>query len=57
MREFLEKCFYSLNYRYCMVNAYFAYNQGEYITKAQWQSAAMEWERKYIMVGRTLRHG
>ena len=44
----------SLNYRMCMVEAYFAYNRGEYVTKAQWQAAASEWQRKYIMCGRKL---
>jgi hypothetical protein len=46
--------FYSLNYRMCMVEAYFAYNRGEYVTKAHWQAAASEWQRKYLMVGRKL---
>jgi hypothetical protein len=54
MREFLEKCWYSLNYRMCMVEAYFAYNRGEYVTKAHWQAAASEWQRRYLMCGRKL---
>ena len=57
MRNWLWKLWYSYNYRWCMVEAYLADNRGEYMTKAQWQSAAMEWQRKYIMAGRTLRHG
>ena len=54
MREFLEKCWYSYNYRWCKVEAYLAYNRGEYVTKAQWESTAMEWQRKYLMCGRKL---
>jgi hypothetical protein len=54
VREFLERLWYSLNYRHCMVESYLAYNRGEYLTKAQWESAAMEWQRKYLMCGRTL---
>ena len=54
MREFLEKCWYSYNYRWCKVEAYLAYHRGEYVTKAQWESTAMEWQRKYLMCGRKL---
>lgn len=54
MRNFLERCWCSYNYRWCMVEAYLAHNRGEYVTRAQWQSTAMEWQRKYMMVGRTL---
>ena len=54
MREYLMKCWYSLNYRWCMVESYMAYNTGEYLKKAQWQAAAMEWQRKYLMADRKL---
>ena len=54
---FFHKCWLSYNYRWCKVEAYLAYNRGEYMTKAQWEATADEWQRKYIMAGRTLRHG
>ena len=54
MRKWLWKLYCSLNYRHCMVEAYLASNRGEYMTKAQWQVAASEWQREYIMAGRTL---
>lgn len=54
MADFFWRCWYSLNYRHCMVEAYLASNRGEWLTKAQWQSAASEWQRKYLMVGRSL---
>ena len=57
MSNFLRKCWCSYNYRMCMVDAYLADNRGDHLARARWLTKAMEWQREYVMCGRTLRHG
>jgi len=54
MRDWFQKLWCSLNYRFCMVEAYRASHRGEVLVAADWQSKASDWERDYIMCGRTL---
>ena len=54
MRDFLWKCWFSLNYRLCMVEAYLASQRGESVVSSEWQAKASSWEREYQMCGRTL---
>ncbi len=50
----MRKFWLSLNYRFCMVEAYLASNRGEVVAAAEWQSKASEWQREYLMCGRGL---
>lgn len=54
MRNWMWRLWYSLNYRWCMVEAYSASNRGETLVAANWQSKAGEWQREYLMCGREL---
>lgn len=50
----LWKMWFSLNYRHCMVEAYLASNRGESVVASNWQAKASEWQREYVMCGRSL---
>lgn len=50
----LYRHFCSLNYRFCMADAYLASHRGESAISASWQASASEWEREYQMAGRSL---
>lgn len=50
----LHKWWYSLNYRYCITEAYLASHRGETVVSADWAEMASSWQLKYLMHGRKL---
>lgn len=54
MTTLLLKWWYSLNYRYCMTEAYLASHRGEGAVSADWATTASGWQLKYYMHGRKL---
>jgi hypothetical protein len=57
MRDKFWRLWCNLNYRLCMVEAYLADNRGERVERGEWLTKAADWQREYIMCGRSLRHG
>jgi hypothetical protein len=52
--SFLIKLWLSLNYRYCMAEAYLMSQQGRGPESAYWLGKAMDWQREFLMCGRRM---
>ena len=44
----------SINYRFCMSEAYLAERRGDGFAKGDWMTRAQKWDREYIMSGRVI---
>ena len=47
MIRLLRRCWYSLNFRYCMSNAYLATQRHEIIAAVGWSQLASDWQEQW----------
>ena len=50
----IRRFWISMNYRYRKAEAYLAAQRGDGVAVADFESRASEWEREYMMLGRSL---
>ena len=48
--RFLSRCWHSLNYRYCMSNAYLATQQHKILEAVGWSQLASDWQDEWRKV-------
>jgi hypothetical protein len=54
MKTRLVKLWCSMQYRYCMSSAYLASQRGDGVAAADFLCRASDWQREYLMAGRSM---